>query len=189
MTILKMDNLAHSNCHSIHIWITLKDFDQGFRAWLEGHEPGEQLIDLRLTIELQDLRRQYQDTYSPSPKFLLAEVPDAVALPEYLPIVMREANAPANIAVELIIANGQQALLDGDYPKVEALDRVLAKILSTGKFEDPLAKDYLDIVLAAAKDGYEVENVDIQGDHASARVTANPPILVELELQKIDGGW
>ena len=169
--------------------IALKEFDQGFQAWLEGHEPGEQLIDLRLTIELQDLRRQYQDTYAPSPKFLLAEVTHEVARPEYLPIVMREARAPTNIAVELIIANAQQALLDGDYPKVEALDKVLAEILSTGQFEDSVAKDYLDIVLAAAGEGYEVVNLDIQADHAHARVTTQPPALTDFELQKINGRW
>jgi len=169
--------------------ITLKEFDQGFQAWLEGHEPGEQLIDLRLTIELQDLRRQYQDTYSPAPKFLLAEQPDEVAHPEYLPLVMREARGPANIATELIIANGQQALLDGDYPKVEALDKALADILSTGRFENPLARDYLDIALTAASADYEVVNVEIQGDRAHARVTTKPPILSDLELQKINDTW
>ena len=170
--------------------ITVQKFDQGFQAWLEGHEPGEQLEDLRLTIELQDLRRQYQDTYCPAPKFLLAvEVLHDLARPEYLPTVMREAHAPANIAVELIIANAQQALLDGDYPEVEALDKVLAEILSTGRLDVPIAKAYLDIVLAAASTGYEVLNLDIQGDHASARVTTEPPILTDLELQIINGTW
>jgi len=169
--------------------VTIKDFDQGFKAWLEGHEPGEQLIDLRLTIELQDLRRQYQDTYSPAPRFLLAETPDTVTHAEYLPIVMREAHAPANMAVELIFANGQRALFDGNYSEVEALDKILSEILSTGRLENPVAKDYLDIVLAAAGAGYEVVNLDIQGDHAQARVTAQPPLLTDLELQRINGTW
>jgi hypothetical protein len=156
---------------------------------LKGHEPGEQLVDLRLTIELQDLRRQYQDNYSPSPNFLMAEVTHEVARPEYLPIVMREAHAPTNVAVELLIANGQQALLDGNYPKVEALDKVLSEILSTGKFEAALAKDYLDIVLAAAKEGYEVVNLDIQGDQAEARVTTDPPVLSDLRFERTNGIW
>ena len=102
---------------------------------------------------------------------------------------MREARGPANIATELIIANGQQALLDGDYPKVEALDKALADILSTGRFENPLARDYLDIALTAASEDYEVVNVEIQGDRAHARVTTEPPILSDLELQKINDTW
>jgi hypothetical protein len=170
--------------------ISQEDFDQAFQTWLERHEPGEQLDDLRLTIELQDLRRQYQDTYSPPPNFLLAPVADAIARPEYIPVVMREARTPANIAVELIIAHGQLATLEGDYPRAEQLNRMLSEILSSGEFEDPLAKDYLDIVLAALNEGYEVVNLDaLLADHASVRVTREPPLLVNLELQKIDGKW
>jgi hypothetical protein len=169
--------------------VSPQDFDHGFQAWLEGHEPGEQLVDLRLTVELQDLRRQYQDTYAPSPKFLLAELPNAVVRPEYLPIVIREAHAPANMTVELMIANAQRALLDGDYLTVETLDKFIAEILSSGKLENPIAKDYLNIVLAAANEGYEIVNLEIQGDHATARVTAEPPILDDLALQKVGGSW
>ena len=170
--------------------VSLQNFDQAFQAWLERHEPGKQLDDLRITIELQDLRRQYQDTYSPPPNFLLAPVAEAIARPEYVPVVMREARTPANIAVELIIAHGQLAILDGDYARAEQLNKMLTEILSSGEFEDPLAKDYLDIVLATANEGYEVVNLDVLlGDHASVRVTAEPPLLINLELQKIDGKW
>ena len=93
------------------------------------------------------------------------------------------------MAVELMIANAQHALLEGDYPQVEILDKTLATILSTGRLDDPPAKDYLDIVLAAASEGYEVVNLDIQGNLAHARVTAQPPILSDLELQKINDTW
>ena len=103
---------------------------------------------------------------------------------------MREARAPTNIAIELMIANSQQAIFSGDYASAEALNNVIAEIISTGEFEDPLAKDYLDIVLAVSEEGYEVVNLDaLLGDHASVRVTAEPPLLVHLELQKIDGKW
>lgn len=170
--------------------ISLNDFDKAFQAWLESEDPGEQLDDLRLTIELQDLRREYQDTYSPPPYFLFAaSAKDGAARPEYLPSMIREANAPTNIAIELIIAEGQQAVLDGDYAKAEELIEILREIVSTGKFEDPLAKEYLDIVLVAASEGYEMVNLDIQGDHAEAHVTAEPPTLLKLNFQKIDGTW
>lgn len=169
--------------------VSLIEFDQSFQDWLESKDPGEQLEDLRLTIELQDLRRQYQDTYSPPPYFLIARAEDAVARPEYLPVVMREANAAPNMAIELIIAQAQQAIIDGDYAWAESLIGVLRDLVTTGKFNDPLAKEYLDIVLAAANEGYEVVNLDIQGDQASARVTAEPPNLVDLKFQKIDGTW
>ena len=169
--------------------ISLEEFDQGFQAWLETNDPGEQLDDLRLTIELQDLRREYQDIYSSQPIFLQLEEVDTVARPEYLPIVTREARAPSNIAVELIIAQGQRAIVDGDYPRAEELIKILSDILSTGEFKHLLAKEYLDIVLAAASEGYEVVNLDIQGDQANARVTTEPPTLSDLNFQKIDGTW
>ena len=169
--------------------VSVREFDQGFQAWLESKEPGEQLEDLRLTIELQDLRRQYQDTYSPPPYFLIARAEDAVARPEYVPVVMREANTAPNMAVELIIAHGQQAIIDGDYDRAESLIGVLRDIVTTGKFEAPLAKEYLDIVLAAASEGFEIVNLAIQGDQASARVTAEPPTLINLSFRKIDGIW
>lgn len=169
--------------------ISLEEFDQGFQAWLEKNDPGEQLDDLRLTVELQDLRREYQDVFASEPRFLQMEGVEAVARPENLSIVMREAHAPSNIAVELIIAHGQQAIVEGDYARAQELIRILGEILSTGKFEDPLAKDYLDIVLAAGKEGYEVLDLDIQGDQATARLTAETPTLLNLNLQKIDGTW
>ncbi|HET9909907.1 MAG TPA: hypothetical protein VFQ23_24885 [Anaerolineales bacterium] len=169
--------------------ISLEEFDQGFQAWLEKNDPGEQLDDLRLTIELQDLRREYQDVFASEPRFLQMEGVEAVARPENLPIVMREAHAPSNIAVELIIAHGQQAIVEGDYARAQELIRILGEILSTGKFEDPLAKEYLDIVLAATKEGYEVLDLDIQGDQATARLAAETPTLLNLNLQKIDGTW
>jgi hypothetical protein len=168
--------------------ISIQDFDQDFQAWLESQDPGEQLEDLRLTVELQDLRRQYQETYVPPPLFLLGQASEA-ADPDYLPIVIREARAPANIAVELIIANGQQAIIDGDYSTAEELNKLLANIVSTGEFNDPLAKDYLDVVLAAANQGYEVVELEIEGDSATGRVTAEPPILIGMQFHKVDGTW
>jgi hypothetical protein len=171
--------------------VSLEEFDHGFQSWLESNDPGEQLDDLRLTIALQDARREYQDRYSPDPLFLTSELDTStIKRSEYVPVVMREARAPSNIAVELIIAHGQLAILEGDYARAEQLNKILSDILSSGEFEDPLAKDYLDIVLAAADEGYEVVNLDaLSGDHASVRVTREPPLLVNLELQKIDGKW
>jgi hypothetical protein len=169
--------------------ISQSDFDRDFQAWLESKEPGQQLDDLRLTIELQDLRRQYQDIYAPSPYFLLAQAVEEVARLEYLPVVMREPQELPNVAIELIIANAQQAILEKDYARAAELNRVIGEIISSGKFLDPLAKNYLDLVLAAASKGYQVTYVNIQGDVAIAYATAAPPALTSLELQKIDGVW
>ena len=169
--------------------ISRNDFDQGFQTWLESQDPGQQLDDLRLTIELQDLRREYQETYVAPPFYLLLEAPNAVARSEYLPIVMREARAPANIATELIIANAQSAIVAASYAEAEQLIETVKKILSTGKFEDPLAKEYFEIAFAMANEGYEVLSLTLQNGMATVQVTKEPPVTSILELRKVDGNW
>jgi hypothetical protein len=169
--------------------ISLNQFNQGFRAWLESKEPGQQLDDLRLTIQLQDVRRQYQETYAPPPYFIAWNVADTVGHPDYLPVLIREANAPSNAAAELLMADAQQAIVDKDYDTAEKLNQILEKVINTGRFEDPLAKDYLDIALALVEADYDLVSLDIQGDQATAQVTREPPVVTSLQLQKIDQDW
>ena len=170
--------------------ISLEEFDHGFQAWLEKNDPGEQLDDLRLTVELQDVRREYQDLYSPGPLFLISEIDlSAVTRREYLPVVMREARTSPNIAIELMIANAQRAINSGAYSEAEQLIRSIKEVVSTSDFEDPLAKEHLEIVLAAAKGGYEVVSLNLQNGYATAQVTKEPPVTTVLELKKVDGIW
>jgi hypothetical protein len=168
---------------------SLTDFDQGYRTWLESKDPGGQLEDLRLTIELQDLRREYQATYAPAPYFLLTEAANAAARREYLPVVIREARAPANVAIELIMANAQREIVAGAYSEAEALIKVIHDVVSTGNFEDPLAREYLEVVTTAADAGYEVLVLNLQNGYATAQATNEPPLTTILNLQKVDGVW
>lgn len=182
--------LPMENAIPLTFGIPLEEFDRGFQAWLEKNDPGEQLDDLRLTIELQDARRAYQDTYSPGPMFLLSEIDvSAVTRSEYLPVVMREPRAPSNIAIELLIANAQKAIVAGAYAEAEELIKSIQAVVSTGKFEDPLAREYLDIVRAATQTGYEVLALNVQNGYATAQVTDNPPETTILEVQKVNGAW
>ena len=156
---------------------------------MESKDSGKQLDDLRLTIALQDLRRQYQETYTPPPYFIAWDVGEMVARSEYLPILIREADAPANAAAELLIANAQQAIIDGDYVQAEQLITALEQIVTTGRFQDALATQYLDIVLVLQVAGYDVLSLDIHGDQATAQVTKDPPVATNLELEKINDIW
>src|SRR5215207_2335000 len=169
--------------------ISSAQFDQDFQGWLESQDPGAQLDDLRLTVQLQDLRRTYQDTYTPASSFLTYNFAEALARPEYLPIAMREADDPENIAIELIIAAGQKAIIDEDYNVAEEFVRVLEQILSTDAFEDPIAKDYLDIATMLSDQGYEVASLTIHGDRATAQIIDQPPALALVELLKVGGIW
>jgi hypothetical protein len=175
--------------------IPLVEFEEGFRAWLEKNEPGEQLDDLRLTIELQDARREYQTTYSPQPLFMIMDAIDTASIiesilrPENRSIWMREPRAPANIAIELLIANTQRAIIAGAYPEAEGLIETIKDVVATGGFEDPLAKEYLDIVLAVQEAGYEALYLSLQNGYATVQVTNEPPNPTVLDLQKIGGAW
>ena len=170
--------------------ISVEEFDRGFQGWLENNEPGEQLDDLRLTLALQDARREYQNRYLPDPLFLTAEIDtSAITRPEYQSVVMREAHSPPNIAVELMIENAQQAIVAADYMQAEHLIQSIKEVISTGVFEDPLAKEYLDITLAGSSAGYELVNLNILGDHAEGVAMIEPPNRIDLNFEKINGIW
>ena len=77
--------------------------------------------------------------------------------------------------------------MNGEYARAGELNDIFSEILSTDELEHPLAKEYLDIVLAAASEGFEVVDLDVQGDQANVRVTPEPPHLVDLELQTVNG--
>jgi hypothetical protein len=173
----------------VALGIPLAEFDEGFRAWLEKNDPGEQLDDLRLTVELQDARREYQTRYSPQPLFLVMQDVNAVRSPENLWMVMREARAPANVAIELLIANAQRAILAAAYPEAEELIKSIKEVISTGSFEDPLSQEYLQIVLAAREAGYEVLYLGLQNGRATVQATNEPPNTTVLNLEKVNGIW
>ena len=175
--------------HSNHLRCFTHRLQPEFPRLAGNWSPGKQLEDLRLTIELQDLRRQYQDTYAPPPYFFLGKAEDALARPEYLPVTLREVHAPPNIAIELIIANAQQAIVDGDYSNAEQLIVALKDVLSTQEFENPLAKEYLAIAITLTNAGYNLQELDVQDNMALVEVTRDSTELVSLELQKNDGIW
>ena len=157
---------------------------------MEGNAPGDQLDDLRLTIELQDLRRQYQDTYAPPPMIILSDIENTIRAPEYTALIMREPTRPANVTFELIVARAQQTLVDGDYSETERLVSVLQNILETETFEVPLAADYFAITTLLLAEGFDVDDLVIQDDRtAQAVVLTNGLEQQRLQLQKNANEW
>ena len=170
--------------------ISEEEFNANFRSWLEAHKPGSQLDDLRLTIELQDLRRQYQDTYVPSPVFIFNMLEDkTLTLPAFTPITTREASSPANVTFELIMVNAQKAIVDGNYPTAENLINILKNILATTGFEDPLAKEYFSITTLLLNQGYNIDTLNLNGSTALAQVISTGADKQTRQLQKVNGIW
>lgn len=169
--------------------VTSETFEENFRNWLEGHEPGEQFDDLRLTVALQDLRRRYQKEYAPEPFSIFGVADVSFGRPGFLPMLIRETNAPPNVAIELMIANAQKAIVAGDYPGAETLTESIQVVLDTGEFTTPLAYDYVSITFALSEQGYECLSLDLRGDEATAQVTRSAPSLEQVVLQRVDGEW
>jgi len=169
--------------------VSQDQFNENFRAWLQDHDLGNQLDDLRLTIKLQDLRRQYQDTYVPPPYLILGNDINDVTRPEFLPLVIREPQSPANTAIELLIANGQEAIIASDYPTAEQMINTVENILTTKNFQSPPAQDYLDIATTLIENGYSVDSLKLSDNKATAQVSKDTPALFSIELQKNADGW
>jgi hypothetical protein len=173
--------------------VTADELDIQFLAWVQGAAPGEQLEDLRLTLELQGLRRQYQETYAP-PLFSIFGFPSETATSRWaLQAAIREPINLGTIAAELMIADGQRAIIEGRYVDAQILVDALDNTLATGAFGHPLAADYLDITRALIVESHIAVSVNLSGDTATALgyypVTEVAPILEEFSLVSVDGVW
>jgi hypothetical protein len=103
--------------------------------------------------------------------------------------MVREPRKPANVAVELIIANAQQAIIDQEYGQAEALIEVLAEVLETGRVTTPVAAEYVAIVRVLAEEGYETLALELGEGEATADVTQSPPRRETISLEKDGDGW
>jgi hypothetical protein len=164
-------------------------FEDNYLTWLSDHEPAMQLDDLRLTVAIQDLRRRYQREYAPEPFSIFGVSVETFGRAGYLPMLIRETNAPSNAAVELMIANTQKAIIAGDYASADALRESIQAVLDSGEFTTPLAHDYASITAVLSGQGYEGLSLELRGDEASVQVTRAAPSVEQVTLQRIDGEW
>jgi hypothetical protein len=143
--------------------------------------------NLETTIRYYDTMRRYQTIYDPTAYYLYAWLPDPTEAAERGTTAdfSRHPESETNIALESILLAANAALLQGEYDQVNALlgsvDRVLD---SEGQFIDPQAKSYLDIVRAVADEGYEAQQIDLNGNRAT--VSASRPNwmnMVPLQLR------
>ena len=132
------------------------------------------VIDLATTIRYYDTMRHYQLLYDPTAHFLTAWLP--------YPHDVRDRGNPAdltrrpradvNIALEALLASADEALRAADYSRANVLLDSVARVLDNdGAFLDPLAINYLNIVRAAAAEGYEVQSVRLEGNRAEIFTT------------------
>ncbi|HEX8682305.1 MAG TPA: hypothetical protein VF707_08335, partial [Ardenticatenaceae bacterium] len=165
--------------------LSLEEAEADFLAWLQAHEPGEQVEDLRLTVALSNTRRQYQREYAPyQALWTLGSITEVEAAN-----VVREPHAPENVALETMLGQAQAALIDGEYEDTEAMIGAVQAVLDDGDFSREPVVDYLAVAQVLAEQGYEAHEIAIEGERADVEAIRTQPTLEALTLHKVEGTW
>jgi hypothetical protein len=143
--------------------------------------------DLRLSIELYDTLRRYQELNDPGAHFLNAWLPDVKEARRrgIVADFVRHPNTPEDIALETMLVEAARALEAGDFAQTEKLLASVNAVLDAHNlFSDPLAAAYLGIVTDLAATGYEAQTITFQGRTATVTAIRDWPTLETLTLTR-----
>lgn len=150
-------------------------------------------VDLETTIRYYNVMRHYQQLYDPTAYFLTAWLPHPETLErEGNPAdLTRRPRAEINIALEVMFHASDKALRAGDYAQANILLDSITRVLDNGGvFIDPLARNYLNVVQTAGAEGYEVQQITLDGNRAIIKATReNGSALVELTVTASGSNW
>lgn len=174
--------------------LTLVQVEEQWLAFLAAlPEDRTELIDLQTTVRFFNVMRRYQRFYDPTAYFLTAWLPYPGALQtEGNPAdLMRHPQAEINVTLEVMLQAADIALRAGDYNKANVLLDSITRVLDNdGVFIDPLAASYLNLVRALTEQGYEVQSVSLEGEHAEVAVTGwGTAVLTQLTLTLSGQNW
>jgi hypothetical protein len=155
--------------------------------WLQVSPSGDQVEALSLTIELQNLRRQYQACCAPALDFttLSADPLDV----NCLSVFVREGRSPENLVIEILLAQSQVCVLNGDYAQAEARMQAAHVAIERIDFSIEPAGDYLEIITLLLQHGYEAIEIETQGNQAQVTAIREHPVTETIFLEKLDGRW
>jgi hypothetical protein len=154
--------------------------------------------DVRLTVDLLDTMRRYQQNLDPSAYFLTAWLPNGSLMREkgIVADLLRRPSASENIAIESLIVAAHEAMNTGDYAFVrDALTAVNAVLdaIETGQSDpfdaDVLAKDYFEITSLLRERDYQVEQITILNDIAQVKASQGWAELTQFEFTATNRGW
>ncbi len=172
---------------------SLPEMEAEWLAYLDGVVVSEMAVnDLETTIRFYNTMRQYQQQYDPTAYFLTAWLPPPREVRETgnSADFIRHPQTDANITLELMLASAEEALQAANFARANVLLDSIDRILTTDSFVDPLASSYLEIVAKATNLGYEIQQINFEGDTAVAIVnTANKPTLNPLQFKLKPLGW
>ena len=151
------------------------------------------IVDLQTTIRYYNTMRHYQRRYDPTAYFLTAWLPYPQELKaEGNPAdLTRHPDDEVNIVLETILDAADRAMRRGDYERANILlDSVDRALTHEGAFIDPLAMSFQAVVRTALEQGYEVQQVEIDGERALVMATRpNELSLVSLSLRLNGREW
>jgi hypothetical protein len=183
-----------------HFSISFPQLEQDFIAGLQNEPDTAHWADnVRLTVDYYQTMRRYQQLLDPSAYFATAWLLDNKTMRErgIVADYLRHPHTPTNLAIEtLIITAGEQMQAQGYTTETSTLQDINAALdgveqaLSDPFVGSPLAAGYFAISGILQQQGYEVQNIIINGHTASAEVTTSAgPDLIPLNLSLNDDTW
>ena len=173
---------------------TLAEIEADWLAFLDTLPPDRtEVTDLLTTIRYYDAVRYYQTVYDPTAYFLTAwlPIPQEVQESGNPADLTRHPNEEIHVTLEVMLQATDTAVRDGDYALANLLlDSVTRVLDSGGSFIDPMVGSYLNIVRSAYNLGFEVQQVQLQGNEAHVWVTsASKTTLNRLDFTLSRGTW
>lgn len=147
----------------------------------------ETISNLSATLRYYEVMRHYQLAYDPSAYYLNAWLPPPEVAEQRNATAdfSRHPETTANLALESMLFSANQALQSGEYEQLNAILDSVGRVLdNNGRFLDPLAGSYLDIVQTASGMGYEVQQIKLGGNRATVMVT-RPETVTLSQLQLV----
>jgi hypothetical protein len=182
-----------------HFDLSLDELEVSFLGMLGDQEITQETIDdVRLTVDLLDTMRRYQQILDPSAYFLTAWLPNGPLMREkgIVADLVRRPTEIENIVIETLMVAAHEAINTGDYAFLEdALNTVNAVIdaIETGQ-PDPfgvntLAKAHYEITSFLHETGYQVELITIIDNTAQVKASQGWPELTQFEFAATNSGW
>ncbi|MBI3158607.1 MAG: hypothetical protein HYZ26_03280 [Chloroflexi bacterium] len=173
-----------------HYSLTLDDLEREFYAYLGSIEldPADR-DDVRLTVAFFDSVRRYQQALDPNAYFLTAWLLDIddMQLEGITADYVRHPAGAANLALEVLLIEAEEAIREGDYAEAERAIQAVNAVLDADALgaadpfaAHPLAADALAIVRALLARGYVVERIDFGEGQAVALVSRPEAALLAL---------
>ncbi|HRQ38865.1 MAG TPA: hypothetical protein PLD25_13240 [Chloroflexota bacterium] len=176
-----------------HFNLTLAEVESQWLAFLAQQPPDAATrSDLEATIRFYNVMRRYQQLYDPTAYFLTAWLPHPETLErEGNPAdLTRRPRAEVNVTLEVMLQAADTAVRTGNYDQANILLDSIERVLNSGEFIDPLARNYLEVVRAADKAGFEVQQVALNGSRAVVKATpANGVNLTNLTIVLSGSNW